>query len=91
MIVYFDADDVKRRFSRKIEYKQDPKDVLAGNIKRLRMKRGLTQRELADSLYLSSQAVSKWENRQAAPDIFMLPKLANLLGCRIDDLFHNYD
>jgi transcriptional regulator with XRE-family HTH domain len=55
------------------------------------MKRGLTQRELADSLYLSSQAVSKWENRQAAPDIFMLPKLANLLGCRIDDLFHNYD
>ena len=61
--------------------------VLAENIKRLRTKGGMTQKELADRLFITFQAVSKWENGKTAPDIFTLPELAKLLNCRIDDLF----
>ncbi len=37
---------------------------------------GLTQNQLTKSLNISFQAVSKWENSTACPDIEMLPKLA---------------
>jgi transcriptional regulator with XRE-family HTH domain len=47
---------------------------------------GLTQQELADKLQLSFQAVSKWENGMAYPDIELLPKLANILGTTVDAL-----
>ena len=70
-----------------IANKQDIDAVFAENIKRLRTKIGMTQRELADNLFITSQAVSKWENGKTAPDIFTLPELAKLLNCRIDDLF----
>lgn len=35
--------------------------VVAANIRRLREKAGLTQKELADRLYVSDNVVSKWE------------------------------
>lgn len=36
-------------------------EVLAGNIKKYRIRKGLTQPELAEKLFVSSQAISKWE------------------------------
>ena len=65
----------------------EPSIVFSENIKRLRRARGLTQRALADALGVTFQAVSKWENGRAAPDIFVLPGMASILGCQIDDLF----
>lgn len=47
---------------------------------------GLTQRQLAKSLNISFQAVSKWENNSAYPDIEMLPKLAAALHTTVDAL-----
>ena len=47
----------------------------------------MTQEELADKLGVSFQAVSKWENAQSAPDISLLPLLAETFRCTIDDLF----
>ena len=38
-------------------------------IRELRKKRGITQERLAEYLNISSQAVSKWENGTALPDI----------------------
>ena len=35
--------------------------MLSNNIKSLRMQNGLTQKELADKLHITSQAVSRWE------------------------------
>lgn len=35
---------------------------------------------------VSPQAVSKWENDQACPDISLLPQLAKLLGVTVDEL-----
>ena len=61
--------------------------ILATNIQKYRKKRGLTQEELAEKLGVTFQAVSKWENAKSAPDIFFLPKMAELFGCYIDELF----
>ncbi len=56
-------------------------------IKQLRLKAGLTQEQLAEKLGIGPQAVSKWENRAAMPDITMLPLLSEVFGVSIDDLF----
>lgn len=47
---------------------------------------GLTQQNLADRLHISFQAVSKWENSTAYPDIELLPRLAAILGTTVDAL-----
>ncbi len=56
------------------------------NIKRLRQNQGVTQEQLGEVLGISSQAVSKWENESALPDIMTLPKLADYFGISIDEL-----
>lgn len=64
-----------------------------------RKKQGLTQEELAVKLGVTNQSVSKWESAQCCPDISLLPKLADIFGISIDELFgkepkpttNNYD
>lgn len=56
-------------------------------IKKLRKGRGFTQEELAERLGVTYQAISKWENAKAAPDITFLPIMADIFGCCIDELF----
>ena len=60
---------------------------LGYKIKQLRYKAGLTQEQLAEQLGVSAQAVSKWENAVAMPDITLLPALAGVFGVSIDELF----
>lgn len=60
--------------------------MIGKNIKRLRQNKGITQEQLGEVLGISSQAVSKWENESAFPDIMMLPKLADYFGITIDEL-----
>ena len=57
---------------------------IAENIKRFRIASGYTQSELAILLSVSPQAVSRWENGQAFPDITFLPLLAKYLNVSID-------
>ena len=61
--------------------------ILATNILKHRKKIGLSQEELANHLGVTFQAVSKWENAKAAPDITFLPIMADIFECSIDDLF----
>ena len=60
---------------------------IGNKIKNLRNKAGLTQEQLAGSLGISAQSVSKWENAVTMPDIALLPMLAGELGVTIDELF----
>lgn len=55
-------------------------------ISRKRKELGMTQNQLARTLNISFQAVSKWENSTAYPDIEMLPKLAASLNTTVDTL-----
>ncbi len=60
---------------------------IGNNIKRLRQHKNLTQDQVAEKLRVSYQAVSKWENNANAPDIALLPEIANFFGVSIDALF----
>ena len=47
----------------------------------------ITQEQLAQQLGVTNQAVSKWESDQCCPDVQLLPKLADIFGITIDELF----
>lgn len=66
---------------------ENTNEILARNINRHRAQCGITQEELASRLGVTYQAVSKWENAKAAPDISFLPDMAEIFGCSIDELF----
>ena len=57
-------------------------------IKKLRKEKGFTQKELADKLNISFQAVSKWENGDTLPDTYLLLDLCNLLDTTVDTLLN---
>lgn len=52
----------------------------------LRTQRELSQGQLAESLGVSRQAVSKWENDQTSPDTIHLIKLADILDTDVEYL-----
>lgn len=60
---------------------------IGNKIKELRKKRGITQEQLANAIGISFQAVSKWENNIALPDVTLLPVLANYFSVSMDELF----
>lgn len=57
------------------------------NIKRLREAAGMTQAELANKIGVTQPIVASWETGVKSPRAAKLPKLAQILGCTIDDLF----
>ena len=61
--------------------------MIGSRIKELRKARGMTQEQLAERVGISFQAVSKWENNIALPDITLVPKLAQIFGVSTDTLF----
>ena len=52
----------------------------------LRKSRGLTQEELAEALFVSRTAVSKWESGRGYPSIDSLKELSGFFSVSIDDL-----
>ena len=60
-------------------------------IKKLRIEKGLTQKDLADQLHVTFQTVSKWEKDENEPDIATLRELAKLFGCSFDYLLSEDD
>ncbi len=60
---------------------------LGSKIRDLRKLKNLTQEQLASTLNITPQAVSKWEIGSAMPDVTMLPAIASLFNVSIDELF----
>lgn len=60
--------------------------TLGQKIKKLRTEKNLTQKDLADRLYVTFQTVSKWENDENEPDVSTLRELAKLFDCSLDYL-----
>lgn len=60
--------------------------ILGENILKLRKENGLTQEKLASMIGVSFQAVSRWENGTAYPDIELIPKIASIFQVSIDSL-----
>lgn len=61
----------------------DTKNVLL----ELRTKNGLTQEELAEKVFVTRQAVSRWETGVWYPDVTLFPIIAELFGVPIGVLF----
>ena len=55
-------------------------------LQQLRKQKGLTQEQLADQLYVSRAAVSKWESGRGYPNIDSLKALAKFYSVTIDEL-----
>ena len=55
-------------------------------IKEIRRKNKLTQKDLADKLGVTFQAVSKWENGKNVPDISLLREMSKLFEVNLDDI-----
>lgn len=56
-------------------------------IKEKRLEKKITQETLGKELGVKQGAVSAWESGKAIPKADKLPKLAKVLGCRVEDLF----
>lgn len=57
------------------------------DIRGSREKTGITQEEMARRLGVSNKTISAWEVGRRNPKSTMLPKIAEVLGCSIMELF----
>lgn len=57
---------------------------ISAKLKELRTKKGLSQERVAEQLYVSRQAISKWENGEALPDMENLVAISKFYGVSID-------
>lgn len=64
-------------------------EAIGKKITKQRKQKGLTQLELADTLYVTHQAVSKWENGKSIPSVEVLIELTALFDITIDYLLDN--
>ena len=62
------------------------KKKIGNFISALRKEKGMTQRELADKLYVSDRTVSKWERGAGLPDASLMIALSDLLGITVNEL-----
>ena len=65
---------------------QIDKEKFGAFLVQLRKEKGMTQKELAQRLYVSDKAVSKWERGLSLPDISLLRPMAETLGVSVTEL-----
>ena len=63
-------------------------DQIAKRLVELRKESGLSQEQLAERLYVSRQAVGKWERAEGLPDVENLLLLSRLYGVSMDSLLN---
>lgn len=61
--------------------------LFAETLKKLRTEKGLSQRELAEKIYVDRTSVNRWENGSRMPDAAMILRLSEALGTNVDLLF----
>jgi len=60
--------------------------TIGGFIAALRKANGMTQKELAEKLNVSDKTVSRWERDDGAPDLSVIPTIAEIFGVTCDEL-----
>ena len=60
--------------------------TIGGFIAVLRKANGMTQKELAEKLNVSDKTVSRWERDDGAPDLSVIPVIAEIFGVTCDEL-----
>ena len=67
------------------------KYVTGAVIRKLRENKKMTQEELAEKVFVSSKAVSKWETGQGFPDVSLIEPLAKALDISVIELLSGED
>ena len=62
------------------------KRTIGGFITALRKANGMTQKDLAERLNVSDKTVSRWERDDGAPDLSLIPVIAEIFGVTCDEL-----
>lgn len=62
------------------------KKTIGGFIATLRKANGMTQKELAEKLNVSDKTISRWERDDGAPDLSVIPVIAEIFGVTCDEL-----
>ena len=60
--------------------------VFSAQLRKYRLAAGLSQKELAGKLFVSQQAVARWETDKATPNPETVVKLAEIFGVTTDEL-----
>lgn len=55
-------------------------------LKAAREAAGMTQQELAEKIGVQQRDISRWENCRREPGVLTVKKMAQAMGCKIDDL-----
>ena len=62
------------------------------NLRKLRLKKGISQEKLANAIGgISQQSINKYENHNVEPDIYLLRKMADYFAVAVDYLFGHSD
>lgn len=62
------------------------KKTIGSFLAALRKANGLTQKQLAEKINVSDKAVSRWERDECAPDLSLIPVLADIYGVTSDEI-----
>ena len=62
--------------------------MIGEKIKELRINNKMTQKDLAEKLYVTAQAVSRWENGEVEPSLSTLVEIAKIFNVSIDELLN---
>ena len=68
------------------EISRDPEENFGERLKKLRLKNGLTQMQLAASLDMSNVQITRYEKNITKPTITIIKKLSKALAVRYEDL-----
>ncbi len=60
--------------------------AISEKMRKLRKANGLTQKELAEKLYVTPSTISKWENGAAMPDVYAVTAMADIFGVEVAEL-----
>lgn len=62
------------------------KKTMGSFIAKLRKANGMTQKELAEKLHVSDKSISRWERDETAPDLTIIPVIAEMFDVTSDEL-----
>lgn len=60
--------------------------MIGENIKKLRVTNNLTQKELADKLFVTAQAISRWEKEEVEPSIGTIKEMSKIFNVSTDEI-----
>ena len=61
-------------------------NLFSENLRRLRIKNGLSQQQLADKLFVDRSSIANWETGRRLPDAILIARLSEALGIDVSEM-----